>query len=72
MGLLGLAVGLKAEVAHPPGPIHDLQNPLAPIRGHDLALALDHAPIHALSPGRVRRAESWELGETWEKPSPQG
>lgn len=50
MGLLGLAVGLKAEVVHPPGPIRDLQNPLAPIRGHDLALALDHDPIHALSP----------------------
>ena len=61
MGLLGPAVGLKAEVAHPPGPIHDLQNHLAPIRGHDLALALGHDPIHALSPGRVQRAESREL-----------
>lgn len=50
MGLLGLAVGLKAEVAHPPGPIHDLQNHLAPIRGHDLALAPDHDRIHAPSP----------------------
>lgn len=50
MGLLGLAVGLKAEVVHPPGPIHDLQNHLAPIQGHDLALALGHDPIHALSP----------------------
>lgn len=70
MGLLGRAVGLKAEVAHPPGPIHDLQNHLAPTRGHDLALALDHDPIRGLSPGRGQWAESWELG--WEHPSPQG
>lgn len=62
MGLLGLAVGLKAEGAHPPGPIHDLQNHLVPIQGHDLALALDHDPIPALSPGRVQWAGSGELG----------
>lgn len=61
MGLLGLAVGLKAEVVHPPGPIHDLQNRLAPIQGHDLALALDHDPIHALSPGTVQWGESQEV-----------
>lgn len=48
--LLGLAVGLKAEVAPPPAPIHDLQNHLAPTRGPDLAPALGPGPIHALSP----------------------
>lgn len=71
MALPGLAVGLKAEVAHPPAPIHDLQNHLAPIRGHDLALALDHDPIHALSPGKTQAAESQELGE-WKKIHPGG
>lgn len=71
VGLLGLAVGLKAEVAHPPGLIHDLQNHLAPIRGHDLALAPDHDRIHAPSPGRVQWAESWEQAG-WEKYSSQG
>lgn len=50
VALPGLAVGLRAEVARPPAPIHDLRNRLAPIRGHDLALALDHDPIRALSP----------------------
>ena len=70
-GLPGLAVGLKAEVAHPPAPIRDLQNLLAPIRGHDLALALDHDPIHARSPGRVQWAEgNWEGGK--DQPSGSG
>lgn len=69
MGLLGLAVGLKAEVVHPPGPIHDLQNRLAPIQGHDLALALDHDPIHALSPGTVQWGESQEVRGSGKQPS---
>lgn len=51
MALLGLAVGLKAEVAPPPAPIHDLQSHLAPTQGPDLAPALGPDPIHALSPG---------------------
>lgn len=50
MGLLGLAVGLKAEVVRLPGLIHDLQNHLAPTRDHALALALDRDPILAHSP----------------------
>lgn len=50
MGRLGLAVGLKAEVVHLPGLIHDLRNHLAPTRDHALALALDHDPILAHSP----------------------
>lgn len=54
MGRLGLAVGLKAEVVHLPGLIHDLQNHLAPTRDHALALALDRDPILARSPGRAR------------------
>lgn len=62
VGLLGLAVGLKAEVVRLPGLIHDLQNHLAPTRGHALALALDRDPILAPSPGRARGAEPWELG----------
>lgn len=54
VGLLGLAVGLKAEVVRLPGPIHDLQNLLAPTRDHTLALALDRGPILAHSPGRAQ------------------
>lgn len=71
MGRLGLAVGLRAVVARPPGPIPDLQSHLAPIRGHALALALDHDPIPARSPGRVQWVNPWQLeGRT--NPSPQG
>lgn len=55
MGLLGLAVGLKAEVVRLPGLIHDLQNHLAPTRDHALALALDRDPILAHSPGRAQQ-----------------
>lgn len=51
MGRPGPAVGLKAAVARPPGPIPDLQSHLVPIRGHALVLALDHDPIPARSPG---------------------
>lgn len=71
MALPGLAVGLRAEVARPPAPIHDLQNRLAPIRGHDLALALDHDPIRALSPGKTQAAEWRALGER-EEIRPEG
>lgn len=51
MGLLALAVGLKAEVVRLPGLIPDLQNHLAPTRGRALAPALDRDPILAHSPG---------------------
>lgn len=54
VGLLGLAVGLKAEVVHLPGLVHDLQNHLAPTRDHALALALDRDPILAHNPGRAQ------------------